>query len=79
MLGISRSKYELEQPTVKSLVRQHGCAGRPNSKLVPKPSTIRSKHTIYLHVIVLIVFLFCHMFQIKRLNSACSVLYLTRY
>ena len=31
---------------------------------------------IYLHIIVWIVFLFCHMFQIKRLSSACSVLYL---
>ena len=26
----------------------------------------------------LIVFMFCHMFQIKRLNSACSVVYLHR-
>jgi len=57
--------------------RQHGCAGWPDSKLVPNP-TIQSKHKNYLHIIVCIVFLFCHMFQIKRLRSACSVLYLQR-
>ena len=33
---------------------------------------------IYLHIIVWIVFLFCHMFQIKRLSSACSEWYLHR-
>ena len=54
---------------------EHGCTDWPDSKLVPKPSTIRSKHKIYLHIIVWIVFLFCHMFQIKRLSS---VLYLHR-
>jgi len=52
LLGVSRSKYESEQPTVKILVRQHGCAGWPDSKLVPKPSTIRSKHKLYLHILV---------------------------
>ena len=41
-------------------------------------STVRSKHKLYLHIIVWIVFLFCHMFQIKRLSLACSVLYLHR-
>jgi len=34
------------------LVRQHGCEGWPDSKLVPKPSTILSAHQIYLHIIV---------------------------
>jgi len=48
------------------------------ARMVPKPSNIRSKHKIYLNIIVRIVFLFCHMFQIKRLNLACSVLYLHR-
>ena len=53
-------------------------AGWTDSKLVTKPSTIWSKHNIYLHMIIWIVFVFCHMFQIKRLSSACSVLYLHR-
>ena len=39
-----------------------------------KPSTIRSKHKYYLQIIIWIVFLF----QIKRLNLACLVLYLHR-
>ena len=56
----------------------HEFAGWPNSNLAPKPSTIRSKHNIYLHISVWIVFLFTQVFQIKRLSSACSVLYLHR-
>ena len=35
-------------------------------------------NTKFIFTMVWIVFLFCPMFQLKRLNSACSVLYLHR-
>ena len=41
ILGISRWKHKVGQPSVQSLVRLHGCAGWPGSILVAKASLFR--------------------------------------